>query len=101
MEIRKCVKHTLNLIFALPLVEADDIEVVYLELKEQFLIGAKTTRMDKYFEYFEDEWLVNCPPSEWSVFDATRRTNNAAESRNRTINADFGKHPHAWAFTSK
>lgn len=86
---------------ALPLIPETDIQPMYTKIKSKITDERAKLKLQTFWEYYDRQWMHNCKPSEWVVFDAVRRTNNPAESRNRTMNAKFGKGPKPWAFVSK
>lgn len=57
-------------------------------------------KLERFIDYFIKQWLQARPPTESSLFNAGRKTNNPIESFNKLLNAFFGKHPGIWNFSS-
>lgn len=96
-EENKKVKDILNLIMAHSFLKAEDIPdtftLIYESVHNDVENGGIYLRLTNFLKYFIKQWLVLRPPTEWSLSDIIRMTNNGSESTNRTICSFFGDHP--------
>ncbi|XP_066590821.1 uncharacterized protein [Prorops nasuta] len=79
----------------------------YFYIKEVYELIKKETVQEfgdffnKFFIYYERQWLSKVGPEQFSVYNKTNRTNNYVESYQRTLNKSLGKHPHFNLFFNK
>lgn len=94
------IEEMLKFIRALAYLPEEEIPVALIKIirREEDENIFKRTR--RFFKYLIDQWLIKRKPEEWSVFNCIRKTNNASESFNRSLNANFGRRPEIWQFTS-
>lgn len=85
---------------ALPLLPANEIENIYRELKNS-LTDESRNILQRFFNYFERQWIRKVTTSGFSCFILPRRTNNDCEAYNRALNQRFKQQDDIWNFTSK
>lgn len=72
--------HLLNL----PLLPADQIKEMFLQIKHKAL-ALNHKGFKRYLNYFENQWIIKEGPEKISVFGRLHRTTSAVEAANRVL----------------
>ncbi|KAE8744069.1 hypothetical protein FOCC_FOCC009277 [Frankliniella occidentalis] len=96
----KDVARILKLLSVLPRLPANEIKKGFKVIKqeaEKTLDGRLKKKMDKLFQYFNNQWLIKTSAEELSVHGKNVRVTSGLESINARINDLMPmKHPHFW-----
>lgn len=98
------LKKVLRLVQVIPYLPDKKIDSqLLLSLKNRLEDSVARERVEKYFQYFEKNWIQNTvwPPETWSIHGQDVATNNFSESRNKSMTLYFGRHPYPWVFIGK
>ncbi|CAF3215169.1 unnamed protein product [Rotaria socialis] len=92
------IKHSCRKVMALALLSEPIIEDTYDELLATMPIEIKHTLND-LLQYFQGQWFVKVPISQWCVHGFSMRTNNNAEAFHSRFNRRVQiAHPNMWSF---
>ncbi|CAF4880865.1 unnamed protein product [Rotaria socialis] len=92
------IKHSCRKVMALALLSEPIIEDTYDELLATMPIEIKHTLND-LLQYFQGQWFVKVPISQWCAHGFSMRTNNNAEAFHSRFNRRVQiTHPNMWSF---
>lgn len=101
----KDVARILKLLSVLPRLPANEIKKGFKVIKqeaEKTLDSRLKKKMDKLFQYFNNQWLIKTSAEELSVHGKNVRVTSGLESINARINDLMPmKHPHFWIWLGK
>lgn len=93
------VRQYLKQLMALPNLPAEHIVAAFEELRRRYpVMITRSEALEELLDYLEDNWVKNAahPPSAWSTFQRTVRTNNDVEGWHRRINLQVKDKPNLY-----
>ncbi|XP_063053962.1 uncharacterized protein LOC134448133 [Engraulis encrasicolus] len=92
------VRQYLKELMALPNLPAEHIATAFEELRRRRPVNTRSEDIEELLEYLEDTWVKNAahPPSAWSTFQRTVRTNNDVEGWHKRINLQVKDKPNLY-----
>ncbi|XP_015120532.1 uncharacterized protein LOC107043511 [Diachasma alloeum] len=100
MKICPRAKLFLRKIMALALLPFDRIEGAYQNLIADTDLDLRTY-FASFLQYYEQYWIQQCRPENYSVYGLSKRTNNDIEAYHRTLWEKLGLKPDIWVFTAQ
>ena len=88
---------------ALQFMPSSHIPQIFQQLRLSSQRYEEGHHIHRYLDYLDQQWISSStfPPSSWSQYGATIRTNNDLEGWHRSFNVSLGAHPRLYRFLKK